>query len=330
MYVGYQSLYTNTTGTRNTAVGRNALLTSTTSSDNSAFGDSALGANTTGAANDAFGRTALLGNTTGASNSAFGYQSLYTNSTGSYNTALGNSALYSNTTASNNTAVGYQAGYTSNGGSNVYVGYQAGYTAGNGTDNVCIGFKAGYGMTTGHDNICLGSSAGYNGGTNAITTGYANVILGELCRPSSGAGTYELVIGYNAQGLGTGTGYIDKTCYNGGNTSTWATTSDQRLKKNIVDNNIGLDVVNQIRVRNFEYRLPEEVTELNESNAVKIEGVQLGVIAQELQQVLPNCVKEESTGVLRVDTDNLIWYAINSIKELNAKVTALEAQLGAK
>ena len=93
---------------------------------------------------------------------------------------------------------------------------------------------------------------------------------------------------------------------------------------------IGLEVLSQIQVRNFEYRLPEEVTELDSFNAIKKEGVQLGVIAQELQQVLPECVKQESTGVLSVDTDNLTWYLINAVKQLNAKVEALEAQLGAK
>ena len=66
---------------------------------------------------------------------------------------------------------------------------------------------------------------------------------------------------------------------------------------------------------------------LQPSDAVIKEGVQLGVIAQELQQTLPDCVREESTGVLSVQTDNLTWYLVNSIKELAAKVEALEAQL---
>ena len=77
-------------------------------------------------------------------------------------------------------------------------------------------------------------------------------------------------------------------------------------------------------------RADEEITELEEHCAIPNEGVQLGVIAQELQAVLPECVKEESTGVLTVDTSNLTWYLVNAVKELNAKVTALEAQLGAK
>ena len=116
--------------------------------------------------------------------------------------------------------------------------------------------------------------------------------------------------------------------YNGANTTTWSTTSDQRLKKNIVDNNDGLNKINAIRVRNFEYRLPEEVdAELKPSDAINKTGVQLGVIAQELQQVLPECVKQESTGVLSVDPDNLTWYLVNAVKQLSAEVESLKSQL---
>jgi hypothetical protein len=57
------------------------------------------------------------------------------------------------------------------------------------------------------------------------------------------------------------------------------------------------------------------------------QGVQLGVIAQEIQQVLPDMVKEESTGVLRVDTDNMTWYLVNAVKELSAKVEALQTEV---
>ena len=50
----------------------------------------------------------------------------------------------------------------------------------------------------------------------------------------------------------------------------------------------------------------------------------MGFIAQELQAVLPECVKQESTGVLSVDTDNLTWYLINAVKQLKAEIDALK------
>jgi hypothetical protein len=57
------------------------------------------------------------------------------------------------------------------------------------------------------------------------------------------------------------------------------------------------------------------------------EGLQLGVIAQELQAVLPECVKQESTGVLSIDTGNLTWYLVNAVKQLSAEVESLKSQL---
>jgi hypothetical protein len=88
-----------------------------------------------------------------------------------------------------------------------------------------------------------------------------------------------------------------------------------------------LDIISQIRVRNFEYRTAEEVTELPSDQAVQKQGVQLGVIAQELQEVCSDCVKEESTGVLSVDTSNLTWHMINAIKDLKALVDAQAARI---
>ena len=50
------------------------------------------------------------------------------------------------------------------------------------------------------------------------------------------------------------TGFISPNgggVYQGNNSTTWSTTSDQRLKKNIIDNNEGLALITAIQVRNF-------------------------------------------------------------------------------
>ena len=59
------------------------------------------------------------------------------------------------------------------------------------------------------------------------------------------------------------------------------------------------------------------------------EGLQLGVIAQEIVEVLPDVVKQETTGCYSVSPDNLTWYLVNAVKELSAKNDALEARLAA-
>jgi hypothetical protein len=244
-----------------------------------------------GTRNSAYGAYSMAQNTTGQFNNSFGDVSLYSNTTGSNNNAFGLSALENNTTGGSNTAIGNEA-------------LKANTTASN---NTAVGYQAG----------------------NNITTGGGNTYVGVVSASGGGAAS-ELVVGTpGATGKGNNTGFIyagGGGVYQGNNSSTWSTTSDQRLKKNIVDNKTGLDVISQIQVRNFEYRIADEVTDLPKDQVINKAGLQLGVIAQELQAVLPECVKEESTGVLTVDTDNLTWYLINAVKELKAEIDQLKGK----
>jgi hypothetical protein len=100
--IGWQALYSNTTGGDNTASGFQALYSNTEASFNTATGSSALFSNTTGGANTASGYHALHSNTTGYRNTANGYRALHTNTTGIDNTAMGFGALGSNEGSSNN------------------------------------------------------------------------------------------------------------------------------------------------------------------------------------------------------------------------------------
>ena len=70
--------------------------------------------------------------------------------------------------------------------------------------------------------------------------------------------------------------------------------------------------------------------ELPSHTAINREGVQVGVIAQEIMEILPDVVKQESTGCYSVDPDNLTWYLVNAVKELSTKVEDLEKQLNNK
>jgi hypothetical protein len=244
-------------------------------------------------------------------------------------TALG--TVYGNTSSANNTvALGYQAAATTpTASSGVAIGYQA-LTAATGANNTAVGYQAGNLITTGVQNTCIGYAA-----ASTVTTGGPGIFIGSGTASASGT-QWEIVIGNQSGAVVTGkggsTGFINPNgggVYQGNNSASWSTTSDQRLKKNIVDNNVGLDAIKSIQVRNFEYRLPEEVQDLDPVCAVEKTGVQLGVIAQELQQVLPNCVKQESTGVLSVDPDNLTWYMVNAIKQLSAALDAANARIAA-
>jgi len=310
--LGYQAATTTTSATGVTAIGYQAGQNNT--SNNATFVGYQAGQSNTGTGNTFVGLQSGSANTSGASNSSLGQGTLGSNVSGSNNVAMGRDALTTNT-AGNNSAVGYQA-LTA---------------ASSATFNAAFGYQAGNAITTGGQNTILGGVAG-----RIIATGGNNTYIGVNSTASSAAATNEIVICTDTStGKGSNTGFITPApsspggMYQGNNSAAWSVASDQRLKKNIVDNNVGLNAINAIQVRNFEYRLPEEVEELSVDCAIDKKGVQLGVIAQELQAVLPDCVKQESTGVLSVDSDNLTWYTINAIKQLSAALDAANARIAA-
>jgi hypothetical protein len=360
--VGLEALYANSTGSYNTAFGKSALqnnttsyntvfghramLTNTTGSGNVGMGVNALFSNTTGTDNICVGN-GLQANTTGSNNVAVGATALNSNTTASYQTAVGHQALNSaNKTANTiaySTAVGYQAGkatttgtvtaiganvllFNTTGSGNVGVGGATDGAGGalqsntTGTDSTAVGVYSLALQTTGVQNVGIGLGAG-----QVLTTGGYSAFIGGQTYASSSGASNEIVIGYGSTAKGGSTGFINPNgggVYQGNNSANWSTTSDQRLKKNIVNNDVGLEKLTQIQVRNFEYRTKEEVTELPQNQTIQKSGIQLGVIAQELQAVLPDCVKTESTGVMSVNSDNLTWYMINAIKELKAEFDA--------
>jgi hypothetical protein len=98
-------------------------------------------------------------------------------------------------------------------------------------------------------------------------------------------------------------------------------TSDARVKENIESYAPGLDAIKQINVKEFNY-------------TYKKDKRIVGVIAQELETALPGAVtqgefttpnKAESYTDFRfIDQNRLFYTMLNAIKELSAKVTALE------
>lgn len=202
-------------------------------------------------------------------------------------------------------------------------GFPLGSNTSASVNNTAFGNDSLVDVTSGNNNTALGSLAG-----GILTTGSDNTYLGYGTNASSSGVSNEVVIGSGLTGKGTNTSFLSGSvgAYNQKNQASWDTISDKRLKKNIVDNNVGLEVIDRLRVRNFEYRSPDEVDLLPKTEAVERSGVQLGVIAQELQEVLPESVIERSTGALSVSTDVLIWHLVNAVKQLSEKVNRLEAR----
>ncbi len=195
---------------------------------------------------------------------------------------------------------------------------------------MAVGHHALTANTTGARNTALGEEAGSN-----LTTGVTGLYLGYAAQAAAVDDSECIVIvadgsGSGRIGKGSNTGFINPnlgSVYQGNNSASWATTSDRRIKKNIEDNTTGLEKINKIRVRNFEYRTEDEITEVPSHAAIDKEGIQLGVIAQEIETILPDMVETQSTGVKTVNPDNITWYLVNAVQELSTQVDELKAEI---
>ena len=335
---------TDDTAQYNTAYGLTALDAITTADNTVAIGYAAAGLLTTGGQGIYIGSLAGgAGTITGASNNVIGYQAGKNLDSGHSNVLIGDDAGRNLTTANNlvmighnvgngfdtethNLAIGTDAlgGSVAGGEFNVAVGNYSLDAVTSGDSNTALGYQAGTAINSGSNNVMIGYQAG-----DDITTGSGVVNIGDNT-DNGGNVNHSIVIGQAASGKGANTGFISPNggaVFQGNNSTTWSQTSDIRIKKNIKDNNIGLEKINKIKVRNFEYKLPEEITEVPTHAAIKKEGVQLGVIAQEIQEVLPDTVVQTTHGVYSVNPDNITWYLVNAVQELSAQVTTLQQEI---
>jgi hypothetical protein len=95
--------------------------------------------------------------------------------------------------------------------------------------------------------------------------------------------------------------------------------SDRRLKDNIETITNALNKVNQVRGVTYTRTDIEDAATRH-----------TGVVAQELESVLPEAVMTGSDGIKSVAYGNVIGLLIESIKELDAKVNKLQQQLDAR
>ena len=122
-------------------------------------------------------------------------------------------------------------------------------------------------------------------------------------------------------GAGTAISWVD-LMYIKHDGSVWAkgdvtAYSDSRVKGNVKTIDNALNKVEQLRGVTYER------TDLENKKS-------LGVIAQEVQAVLPELVSEDQDGMLSVAYGNMVGVLIEAIKELNAKVEDLQKQIANK
>jgi trimeric autotransporter adhesin len=280
-------------------------------STNTSYGRGAL-SKSTGYSNTAIGRAALHKNTTGYGNTASGYQALHFNTKGWWNTASGAGALWRNTTGGNNTASGNLALYFNT----------TGHT------NTASGRAALYFNTTGHTNTASGRSALYFN-----TTGKYNTVLGSLAGYKNKTGSSNVFIGYKAgySEKGNSKLYIDNSDtkkplvygdflkntlkVNGRMYATkFIKSSDVRLKTDIRPLNNALDMV--LSLQGKQYRLIDEA----------VNQTDIGLIAQDVEKVLPQIVSQTEDGYKAIDYQSLTAVLIEAMKEQQGQIMILEKE----
>ena len=177
-------------------------------------------------------------------------------------------------------------------------------------------------------NLLVGTTTASYSGKVTSSVGASNSAYSAIFSGSGGS-----AIGYRSDFTGTtGTAYAMYFTYNGvasgaiTNTSgatTYATSSDYRLKENVVPLASGLATISAIKPVTYDWIANKEKGE--------------GFIAHELQTVIPLAVIGEKDAVDEkgkikpqgVDPGKIIPHLVAALQELSAEVTALKAKIGA-
>jgi len=270
-------------------------------------------------------------------NSFFGHDAGEDVTTGDQNTYIGDECGRKQTTGSYNTAVGHAAGpgiYTATGNYNTSVGYYVHKKLTSGYENVAMGRSAMFETTTGYYNTAVGKGAGQN-----VTTSYNNLLLG-----------------YNAGLAGSPSGNITTSNNNVclGNDSiqnlycqdTSISSSDKRDKTDVADFTHGLTWINKLKPVTYRWDKRSWYTEYNDDGSVKSTATpdgtkkkarqHIGFLAQDVlavEQADGFASKKDDMLVVNLNEDDtayglkyerLVPVLVNAIKELSARIVALE------
>lgn len=260
-------------------------------------------------------------------------------------TAIGNNALrgLSASGSNGNVAIGNNSGSQFTGTvQNIFIGDNVCSDAGTGlstnvaiglnamsgssktssVNNNIIGANAGTGITTGTRNLLLGDSAGQD-----LTTASSSIRLNNVTKGNTGN---QLVIG---AGTGTGTQQLNESFIHGIRGITTANanaiavlidsagqlgtvSSSIRVKENIEDMGEVSSMIKNLRPVIFDFKY--------KSNYKK----QVGLIAEEVKEVMPNLVVHDLNGeVESVKYHDISIFLLNELKKALLRVEYLESKL---
>ena len=319
---------------------------------NTFMGYQAGKANTQGMSNTFIGSFAGLDNTggilsnnersTGSHNTFVGVRAGRANTTGYHNTFIGNGTGVGNKTGKWNTYIGSQSGGHTHvpdgaGEKNTAIGARAGHYLKTGNYNTFVGWRAGYGIEAGDKNIYIGSNLGRSedtektevgpskedseaGSTTVVQNnkkGSHNILIGNLSEQKS-----KELISENANYL-----WI-QDLIEGNSQEQWVainnnleaenlyamlqSSSDKRLKKDLVRLESALEKVNKLQAYSFKWR---------DSRLRGNDGVYFGFVAQEAQKVIPEVVEKDRKGFFTIRYTEVIPLLVSAFQEFQKSIT---------
>ena len=218
---------------------------------------------------------------------------------------------------------------------NTAIGY---YSLGSGTtftDNTGLGYEAGRDVT-GNGNTILGSYAA-NSGTNDLTSGSNNILIGHNAAASAATVDNEITLGNSS--------ISTLRCA----VTSITSLSDERDKSNIKDLSYGLDFIDSLQPREFiwdnraETKLQQVKDEngddvLDENNDNVFEEVEFysdnkgkkdfGFIAQEVQSLDDDTLRlvyDKNPEKLEISYGKLLPILVKAIQELKAEIETLKS-----
>ena len=295
---------------------------------------------------------------------AIGKEALTALTTATECIAIGQNALSSMTTSTGMIAIGDDAGKDCDStGSTpdgcVYIGASCGQNLDDGTRNTAVGFEAMTGntenantpnysvavgwkaltsITDGDRNVTIGAESGTN-----LESGSYNVLVGYGTQASAADSENAVVIGYDISGggnevtIGKASNVLTNNFTSG---STWAQSSDERIKTDIKDDNLGLDFIKELKTKTFKWKpsneVPKELTEhYNEVNQKNTDVVMHGMIAQEVKAALDKSGvdtfggwSEKSDGSQNISREMFVIPLIKAVQELSTELEELKKKVG--
>lgn len=291
--------------------------------------------------------------TTGKYNTFIGYETGKNSTWGNGNMFIGFNAGHENIDGALNIFIGNEVGYSftgvDDGEENVFIGNKAGRNVTTVANSIFIGTQSGLNCSSlTYSNTFIGDRTGANGNPKSLNTfigasagfhssGENNTYIGAYAGNANYSGNNNVFVGYQAGSSETGSNklYIannnlttliygdfsaKEVTIDGDLYATTVTPSDFNLKHNFTEIKSGLKLISALTGYYFNWN-DHAKEEFNYSDEE-----QIGVIAQDVEKVLPQLIVINSKGYKAVDYSKLSPVIIQAIKEQQTQIEDLKTE----